>query len=540
MKYLLIINRIFIGLIIISFLSSCETSQQVDDSLIFRYNESKGISTLDPAFAKSQTLIWPISQLFNGLVQMTPDNQIAPCIAHSWEIKEQGLEYRFFLRQDVLFHQSALFKDSLRKVKASDFVYSLQRLFDPKTASPGAWVMNYLQKDTLNKGLLALNDSTLIIRLKQPFPGFLGILSMAYCSVVPQEVVEHYGKSFRNHPIGTGAFYMKRWREGEKLVLRRNPNYFETDKQGQPLPYLEAVSIRFIADKQSEFLEFLNGKIDFISGVHNSYKDELLNAQGELTPKYKGKIKILKSPYLNTEYLGFLYHSKTIDKNLRKAINFGFDRGAMLRYLRNNIGVPAYSGFVPPSICKYEKRAGLYQYNKDSAWHYLKQSDYYKNKSKITLATTGDYVDLCEYIQHQLQEIGIDLQVEISSGATFRDQVATGKLPFFRGSWIADYPDPENYLSLFYSPNFTPMGPNYTHFKNITYDQKYEKALLSDNDEERHQLYAEMEEILMEECPIVPLFYDEIIRFYNPQIQNFETNAMNLLFLKQLKKKKVN
>ena len=534
----------YIYIFLVLLIVSC-TEQTKKRPNVFRYNESKGINSLDPAFAKSQTIIWPVSQIFNGLVQMNKNTNIEACIAKEWTISDDGKIYTFKLRQDVLFHNSSLFKNESRTVVAKDFVYSLKRLFDPKVASPGAWVMNYLNKDTLNSGMLAVNDSSLIIVLKQAFPGFLGILSMPYCSVVPQEIVKHYGKKFRNHPIGTGPFYMKTWREGEKLVLRKNRSYFEQDSLGQKLPYLEAIAIRFITDKQSEFLEFKKGEIDFISGVHNSYKDELLTRSGELQQKYKSLINISKSPYLNTEYLGFLVNSEkglVSNKYIRKAINFGFDRAKMLSYLRNNIGSPAEQGFIPKGLEAFDPKVKGFSYNKDSALYYLNLAGFPNgnNLPEIILTTTSDYVDLCEYIQHELSEIGFNISIDISSGATFRDQVASSKLDFFRASWIADYPDAENYLSLFYSKNFSPNGPNYTHFSNKTYDHLYELSLVETNDSIRTRIYQKMDLLLIEEAPVVPLFYDEIIRFSQKNIKNFETNAMNMLFLKDVYKESEN
>lgn len=532
--------RTIFFIIIALTLGSCSNNSERPND-VFRYNESKGISTLDPAFAKSQTIIWPVSQLFNGLVQMDENTEIKACIAKDWTISEDGKTYTFQLREDVFFHDNPIFRNKKRQVVASDFVFSLQRLFDPATASPGAWVMNYLDKDTLDQGLFATDNFQLTIQLKQSFPGFLGILSMPYCSVVPQEAIQYYGKAFRSQPVGTGPFYLKKWREGEKLVLRKNNNYFETDEKGKPLPYLEAIAIHFISDKQSEFLEFRKGEIDFISGVHNSYKDELLTRSGALRAKYKSEITLSKAPYLNTEYLGFSIgkaNSRVHNKNIRKAINFGFDRVKMLNYLRNNIGTAAEQGFIPKGLPAYKEKFSGFTYNKDSALFYLNEAGYPNGKGleEITLTTTSDYVDLCEYIQHELSDIGIRILIDISSGATFRDQVASSKLDFFRGSWIADYPDAENYLSLFYSPNFSPNGPNYTHFTNETFDQLYEAALIEVNDSIRKIIYQKMDRILIKEAPVVPLFYDEVIRFYQKNIHNFETNAMNMLFLKTVYK----
>ncbi|NCP51184.1 MAG: ABC transporter substrate-binding protein, partial [Flavobacteriales bacterium] len=188
---------------------SCKDSlQKSTDNLVFRYNEHKNISSLDPAFSKDLADIWATNQLFNGLVQMDDKMQVLPSIAKDWTISEDALTYTFILRKDIFFHKHKLFgKDSTRTVKASDFEYSLNRLKDSKIASPGRWVLNKVER------YQAINDTLFEIHLQQPFPAFLGLLSMKYCSVVPKEIVEHYGSDFRANPIGTGPFKFKRWEE---------------------------------------------------------------------------------------------------------------------------------------------------------------------------------------------------------------------------------------------------------------------------------------------------------------------------------------
>ena len=148
-----------------------------------------------------------------------------------------------------------------RNVTADDFVYSFDRLLDPILASPGGWVFNKVDNYT------AINDTILEIKLKEPFNAFLGILTMKYCSVVPKEIVEHYGDEFRSNPVGTGPFKFKRWEENIKLVFRKNNEYFQKDSIGNSLPYLESVAITFLQDKQSEFLQFIQENLDFVSGL---------------------------------------------------------------------------------------------------------------------------------------------------------------------------------------------------------------------------------------------------------------------------------
>ena len=537
----------FALLLIVTTLLSCSgPEQEHSGKTVFRYNESKGIATLDPAYAKSQTLIWPVHQLFNGLVQMDSALNVQPCIAKSWEISPDGKTYTFHLRNDVFFHDHKVFEDGRgRKVTAADFVYSIERIYDANTASPGAWIFNQLDKD---KGPQAVNDSTLKIYLKKRFPAFPGLLTMKYCSVVPREIVEHYGDEFGHHPVGTGPFRFQMWREGEKLIFLKNPNYFERDTKGRRLPHLDAVAISFITDKQSEFLEFIKGNLDFLSGLSPANKDELLTRSGKLNPKYQGEIRLLTRPYLNTEYLGFLMdtsiekvnNNPVSKRKVRKAINYGFDRKKMMKYLRNNIGTPANHGFLPKGLPAFSPESVKgYTYNPDKARELLKEAGHPNGEGlgEITLTTTDDYRDLCEFIQHQLSEIGIEIAIEISTGATFRDMVANSKLLFFRGSWIADYPDSENYLALFYSKNFSPGGPNYTHFSNPRYDSLYEEALNTLDPAKRQDLYRQMDRMIITHAPIVPLYYDQVVRFTHNHIKNLGNNPMNLLVLKHVKKR---
>ncbi|MBB6680090.1 ABC transporter substrate-binding protein [Aequorivita sp. 609] len=530
--------------IIFSILSCQNKAETERDHLVFRYNEHGNIPTLDPAFARNPQAIWPDNQLYNGLVQLDDSLNIKPDIAKRWTIDDSTNTYIFHLRTDVYFHQNRAFaqegtqnsKSYTRKVVAEDFVYSFDRLLDESVASSGSWVMNNVES------YKAENDSTLIISLKKPFPAFLGLLSMRYCSVVPREAVEYYGNEFRRNPVGTGPFQFKMWEENVKLVFTKNPLYFERDKNGERLPYLEAVAITFLPDKQSEFLQFAQGKLDFISGLDGSYKDELLTTEGKLQSKYNDMAYMITGPYLNTEYLGIFLGSKTTEiqnKALRQAINYGFDREKMVTYLRNGMGIPAIHGFIPKGLPGYEEIKG-YTYQPEKAKQLIEQykTETGDSKPEITIGTNSQYLDICEYVQRELERIGISVTIDVMPPSTLRQMRSSGELDIFRGSWIADYPDAENYLSLFYSQNFTPNGPNYMHFKNEVYDSLYVNSLSVSNIDERKLLYTKMDSIIVEEAPVVPLFYDMAVRFVNNKVSGLGINPQNFLILKKVKKEK--
>ena len=180
---------------------------------------------------------------------------VKPCIAKSWMISDDGLHYEFNLRNDVFFHDHEKFVNGKgRKVTASGFCLFFNEINRFHCCFTGGWLFN--GKVDRTKPFEAVNDTTFRINLKVPFHPMLGMLTLQYCSVVPKEIVEFYGKDFRSHPVGTGPFQLVRWEESNVLVLKRNNNYFETDCSGNKLPYLEGVRISFIADKGTEFLQF--------------------------------------------------------------------------------------------------------------------------------------------------------------------------------------------------------------------------------------------------------------------------------------------
>ncbi len=526
-------------LVISWFTIACQNEPtKFDDSQVFRYNEHSNVSSLDPAFAKKQADIWPIHQLFNGLVQLDDSLKVRPDIAESWTISEDGKTYNFNLRNDVYFHEHELFGiDSTRVVVARDFQYSFNRLLDPNVASPGNWVLQNVES------FEAQSDTTFTISLKKPFPPFLGLLTMKYCSVVPEEIVTHYGNDFRSKPIGTGPFKLKLWEENTKLVLRKNKYYYEKDLIGRSLPYLEAVAITFLPDKQSEFLQLVQGNIDFLSGIDASFKDDILTIDGRLSNRYSEDLMMTTGAYLNTEYLGFKMDVNsdypTSNHLLRKAINYGFDREKMILYMRNGIGTPAVHGFIPKGLPGFNNLKG-YSYKPLKAKELV---DTYKKETgdknpTIAISTNSQYVDLCEYIQRELEKTGLKVAIDVIPPSTLRQSKANGKLPIFRASWIADYPDAENYLSLFYSKNFAPNGPNYTHFKSEVFDNLYEEAFVTVSDENRYNLYEQMDSIIIKEAPVVPLYYDAVVRFSQKNIVGLGMNPINLLTLKNVSKTK--
>ena len=556
-------RRGLLGLVLLLVLAAgCSQRHDDEENLaIFKYNESAGILTLDPIYAKDLPHIWACNQVFNSLVAFDDKMNLVPMVAKSWDISDDGLTYTFHLRDDVQFHEDTCFyvqsafrqaqrpspvevpepvegpTAKSRYVTAQDFVYSFNRVVDKSLNSPGLWIFSSVKHDDDHYAFTALDDTTFQIELAKPFPPFLGILSMTYASVVPHEAVEYYGDDFRSHPVGTGPFKFQYWKENVKLVFRKNPNYFEYDAVGERLPYIDAVSISFLIDKQVAFLEFIKGKFDFMSGIDARYKDELLTYDGNLRKKYEDKIELITEPYLNTEYFSFF-----IDPNdelgperakaLRQAVSLCIDREKMLRYLRNGIGEPGTGGMIPVGLPGHSSTIG-YGYDLKRAQRLVAEN--HLEGHLLQLSTVADYADIGKFVQSQVEQIGLQCKMEVMPPATMRSMRSNGSLPFFRSSWVADYPDAENYLSLFVSSNFAPSGPNYCHYTNPKYDKLFDKALLCNDLEQRARYYTEMDSLMMQDAPVVVLFYDEVLRFVNKRVKDMGSNPTNLLDLRRVK-----
>jgi peptide/nickel transport system substrate-binding protein len=371
---------------------------------------------------------------------------------------------------------------------------------------------------------------------------------MPYCGIVPFEAIEYYGREFSSNPVGTGPFYFKNWRRSDKLVLRRNNFFYQSDDLGISLPYLEAVSIRFIPDRQAAFLEFVKGNLDFLTGIDASYKDQLFTKNGQLKERWLKEYNLYRAPFLNTEFIGIRSTNPSpsylADSRVRRALNLSIDRISMIRYLKNGIGKAAYGGVIPIGLMGHRKESDWlkpFQYDMDTAISLLTQAGLSTGLNDsildpIVLSTTSGYRDLCEYLQNAWGNIGIPVQINIMPAASFRDDKSSGSLPVYRASWIADYPDAENYLMLYESKRSAPNGPNSSQFKNKGFDSLLVLGKFATTDSMRVNSFQLADKQLHDESRLIPLIYDESIRVLKKEWRGLPTHPMNWLDLRRTRK----
>lgn len=515
--------------LLLSIINAC--TEEKSNKLVFKYNQINPITSLDPAFAKSQNNIWACHHIYNTLLRFDDSLRVVNDLAKSYSISDDGLAYTFILNTNVVFHEDPCFGElKQRTLVAEDVVYSLKRLTDPSIQSPGSWLL----KDKVKEGgLKALNDSTVLIKLNQRFAPFLSLLANKYCSIIPHEAVDYYQKDFRKNPVGTGPMKLKKWLENEAMFLTKNEQYF------RETVHVDAVKVSFMTDRKMAYLELLNGNLDLVSGIESSFLHKLLNADGSLQDENKSIINFVKSPFLNTEYIGINCHSENANpwlsnKQFRQALNYAVDKSLMLEVLRNNIGKHATEGFIPAGLPPHKEEAKGYVYSLPKAKALLETINFpaYDQQKGLVINTNADYLDLVTFVAKQWENAGIKVRIEVFESALLREGMRSGKLDLFRASWIADYPDAENFLCLFYGPN--PAPPNYTRFDNANIDLLYNQAVTETDPIKRMNLYREMEAIIIEEAPMVFLFYDQSSLFTSKRVKKIHTNALNLLEIEGL------
>jgi len=492
---------------------------------VFHYNQESPLLSVDPVHARDQAGNWTARLMFSRLVELNHGQEPIPSLALRWSVDSGGLIYRFTLRDSVWFHPDAcLGRNGLagtRMVRAEDVAFSLNRLMDRATASPGAWIFRDRLAPT---GIVVTDSMHLEIHLRSPFPPMLGLLSMGYCSVVAPEAVRHYGEEFRSHPVGSGPFRLVYWEEGESLVLHRHQLYFEKDLDGQQLPYLDAIQIHFMADKSTAAMAFLQGRLDVYWGWEAAFQRYLMGYGKDLKPEFRNTFQLIKGPYLNTEYIGFLMnpsaqamHPALQDHRIRKALHHGTDRRTLIRALRRGVGYPAFGGLLPPGLPGFDssslETSPLHcdPYDKDLAIKYLQEAGYGPDRPlRLPLETNPSYTDLAQFLQSQWAPLGIQIQIRVSQGPTLRQMISGQEATMFRASWIADYPDAENYLALGYSPYSVPNGPNYTCYRNSDYDRLYLESLQESDPMLRKVLYRRMDSLMQRDRPYLALYYDQM------------------------------
>ena len=528
---------------------------------VFRMNELEDFKNLYPLAIIDVVSHRIANQVYEGLVKLNPaDLTVTPGVAYRWETNETQTTWTFHLRKGVKFHDNACFADGKgREVKASDFKYCLDKLCESnannsffeitfKDRVKGA--TEYFNTSKTGKpaeggvaGIKAVDDSTLTIELINPNSGFLNILSTPAGYVYPKEAFEKYGIDMRTQCVGTGPFMIKTVKEGDVVILEKNPNYWDFDKDGNQLPYLDAIKYTFVKEKKSEMLEFQRGNLDMVFRIPIEMYKEIMGDYQNANAR-KTDFEIQTTAALATNYYGMLaVHPAFNKKEVRLAFNYAIDRNKIVDFTLQGQGQAGNYGVIPP--VEAFKKAGMnfdslkgYSYDVDKAKQLMKQAGYPDGKGfpKIVLTINSGGGErnqqVAEVIQKMLKEnIGVTVDINVVPFAEQIDAYQSGKLEFFRTAWIADYPDPVSFLGLFYGKSVPATMneksfTNTSRFSNAAFDAKFEAAMKEPDNAKRAVLFRECDQILIDEGALLPLFYDENDRLVQKNVRNFPINAM--------------
>lgn len=524
-------------------------------------NEVGEVRSLDPVQINDVTSAHVAEQIYDKLLTLDEQLRLQPELAERWEISPDGRMYRYFLRRGIYFHDDPCFPGGKgREVTAEDIKYSLTRACDFRTGTLG---YDYFRGKVVGadayfeatrraaqrggdpevsevSGFVVRDRYTFEIHLKRPFAPFEYYVSLVTFAIVPQEAVEYYGADFPRHPVGSGPFVFVSWTSDRELLLRRNPRYWQRDEYGNALPYLDAVRFRFIKDEKTQLLEFRQGNLEECYRIPAEFFPQLVDERGQLRGEWR-RFQLLRVPALATQYYGMLTtHPLFRDKRVRQALAYAIDRERIVRYvLKGQAGEPGHYGLIPPSMPDYPARSIRgYRFDPERARHLLAEAGYPGGRGfpRLTLqlnAGGGRNVQVAEAVQAMLRE-HLDIEVELRQVefAQHLQEIDAGRVPFFRLGWVADYPDPENFLNLFYGKlvpdrdeDISPI--NSTRYRNPAFDALFEEALATTDRQRRMELYRQAEQLALEDAPLLVLFYDEDYRLLQPYVAGYRNNAMD-------------
>ena len=517
-------------------------------------NESDKFVTLYPHLITDVISHDIANQIYDGLVRFDVKNitKILPDIAESWQTDETGTVYTFKLKKGIRFHDDACFPDGKgRELKAADFKYSFEKLctagenntlfestFKGKLKGADEFYENSKNGKHGNlEGIKILDDYTLQVTLSAPCSTFLYILAGSAGYVFPREAVEKYGDKTA---VGTGAFKVNSI-EDEKIILVRNPFYFRTDSAGNILPFLDSLIFNFIPDKTKELEAFKKGETHIIFGLPSASISEMVEQSITDFSSKNPKYILYRNPEMTTEYYQLnIIKPPFSNLKVRKAFSYAIDRDKIISDVLNTEAFGAgICGLTPPGISGYDITDIIgYNYNPSKAQKLLAEAGFPNGKNfphvMIELNSGGGkHVNVVEEVQKQLKEVlNVDVDFVVVPFSRKMEDAKYARTEIFRAGWVADYPSPENFLRMFYGVSVPDSldvlsFPNTSRYKNRAFDSLFQKGFTATDREQGNRFYKQAEQLMMQDAPIVVLWYGENLKMIHSYVKNFYFNPMN-------------
>lgn len=567
------IKKVFYGALASLFLLGCDfSSDEPSEQVItakggvryggeFRFMSNEKVSDLFPLRTTDQYTQRITSQLFEGLLRLDPSTlEVKPSLAASYTTSEDATRFNFKLRDNVKFHNNECFSGNQgRIVTAHDFKYSLEFACSKHDLNGLSWLLKdkikgakEFHKGEVNEveGIKVINDFELEIELTTPFATFDKVLSHTGLGVFPKEAFDFYGDEIVSNPVGTGAFLLETLSK-DSIVLSRNPTYWRSDKNGNPLPFLDRIHLSYSKNKEDELLSFRAEKIDLVLDIP---VEEIENVLGSLAEAQAGKnVKHLvdSKSSMSIQYYAFAHeHEIFSDKRIRKAFNKAVNRDEIIDEWLEGEGWPANNGFVPKMKGYDHTVVQGHEYNVDQAKELLTEAGYPngQNFPELDLYVnanegSGTHRLAMGVVESLNKNLGLEISIKLVTYEDREKAIKDGNAVFWRTGWIADYPDPENFLNLFYSGAIEEGKTNINPFKyrNEEFDQLFRAAMQETNSEKRMELLAQCDQIIIDDAVVMPLVTDDFITMINLRVKNFVPNEMehldfSTIFIKEIRK----
>ncbi|MEZ9049026.1 MULTISPECIES: ABC transporter substrate-binding protein [unclassified Vibrio] len=489
------------------------------------------VATIDPHKSQGVPESHVIRDLLEGLVNQDGEGNTIPGVAESWETTDNKT-FTFHLRKDAKWSNGD-------PVTAEDFVYSWQRAVDPATASPYAWYMEYTKmanakdivagkKDKSELGVKAVDANTLVVELETAVPYFVMMMGHTTMKPVHQATVEKYGDQWTKpeHFVGNGAFSVDKWVVNERLVLKRNEQYWDNDKT-----VLNKVTFLPIENQVAEMNRFLSGEIDFTNELPTEHFKRLQKEYAE---------DVSVAGNLCTYY--YIFNTKKApfdDVRVRQAISYAIDRDIVTGAILAQGQKPAYfltpeitAGFDPelPAYGKMSQKE-----RNAEAERLLEEAGYGKDnplKFNLLYNTSENHKKIAVALGSMWKKtLGLSVTLENQEWKTYLSSKDSGDFEVARAGWCGDYNEASSFLTLMKSNNTT----GGVHYDSAAYDQIIDKALNSTSEEERKALYLEAEALMANDMPIAPIYQYVKSRLLNPHVGGFPiNNAEDKIFSKDL------
>jgi peptide/nickel transport system substrate-binding protein len=564
MRFILFSLLIFSGLM---FTSCSGDGEGVEDLVAvggkqyggeFSFMSSEKITSVLPTSCADKYSSRIVSQIYEPLLTIDETSMKSiPCLAESFKVSDDAKVYTFKIRKGVKFHEDDCIKDG-REVNANDVKFSLDMACSGLEVNHIAYLLvnrikggaEFNEKSTKKfqkggvSGIKVLDDYTVEITLVNSFAGFENILTHPSLGIFPQEAWDTYGEKMKEHAVGTGAFMLESM-SNEKIVLKRNNDYWRKDSFGNQLPFLSKVTMTYVKDKRSEIMAFRKSESDLVLEIPVEEIEHILGTLKEAQEGKNVKHKVESDASMSITYVAMSLDSDEFsDIKVRQAFNMAVDRDAVVDEWLEGEGWPASNGFVPSSVKNYpaEKVKG-HSYNPEKAKSLMAQAGYPGGKNFPELdfyvnALEGSTMHkMSQAIAQQLKgNLGVKLNIKLCTIEERLQAIAEGKAKIWRAGWIADYPDPENFLAMFYGGNITNQMSMMNRFKfqDDEYDKLYEQAIVEADFDKRMELYLQCDQLVIDKAALMPVLTDDHVIMINARVRDFKTNSLETMNLSEV------